>query len=609
MPSSHADDTDAATIPVPLPVPARTGLAVLNAAAVLVAALYFGRPLLVPLVLAALLAFVLAPIVVLLQRARLGKAPSVLIAVALAFSVIIGIGAVVAGQLTALVGSLPSYQATIQQKVASLTLGGELLDRLNATLQSMLGGGAPAAAPLAAAPAAVTAATSVDAATALSVARTVVTPLFSPLATLGVVVVFLIFVLMSREDLRDRLVRLVGRQDLHRTILAMNDAARRLSRYFLIQLALNTGFGTFIATGLWWIGLPNPVLWGILAGLMRFVPFVGSFIAVVPPVLLALAVAPGWSLALLVLLLFIGSDMVMGQVIEPLLYGHNTGLSPLAVILSAAFWAFLWGPVGLLIATPLTVCLVVIGRHVEPLAFLNVMLGDQPPLDPPETFYQRAIEGNGAELARQAAKAVAVSSLADYYDHVALPGLRLAQADLSRDALPFEQLEAIHKQVASLLIGLGQAGQLGQASQGGAGPAWSADGSVVCIPGRGPLDDLAATMAMQVLRGAGFGAECLANQVLGANQAGRDLGGARLCCLSVLDQGSSPSGIRYLLKRIGRLMPNAAVVVCLWRAEGASPMLAALRSEGDQETIVLSLGELAALVKAVSARRSEPVAA
>ncbi len=611
MPSSQADNLDAATIPVPLPVPARTGLAALNAAAVLVAALYFGRPLLVPLVLAALLAFVLAPIVVLLQRARLGKAPSVLIAVALAFAIIFGIGAVVAGQVTALVGSLPSYQATIQQKVVSLSVGGELLERLNATIQSFIGGmgmggmggGAPAAAALPAAPAAVAPATSVDAATALYVARTVVTPLFSPLATLGVVVVFLIFVLMSREDLRDRLVRLVGRQDLHRTILAMNDAARRLSRYFLIQLALNTGFGTFIGMGLWWVGLPNPVLWGILAGLMRFVPFVGSFIAVVPPLLLALAVAPGWSFALVVLLLFIASDMVMGQVIEPLLYGHNTGLSPLAVILSAAFWAFLWGPVGLLIATPLTVCLVVIGRHVEPLAFLDVMLGDQPPLDPPEIFYQRAIEGNGAELARQAARAVAAASLPDYYDHVALPGLRLAQADLSRDALAFEQLEAIHNQVAALLAGLGQAGQ------GPAAPAWHAEGSIVCIPGRGPLDDLAATMAMQVLRGAGFGAECLANQVLGASQAGRDLGAARLCCLSVLDQGSNASGIRYLLKRIVRLMPNAAVVVCLWRAEGASPMLAALRSGGDQETIVLSMGELAALVKAVSARRAEPVAA
>ncbi len=608
MSSSQADNLDAATIPVPMPVPARTGLAVLNAAAVLVAALYFGRPLLVPLVLAALLAFVLAPIVGLLQRARLGKAPSVLIAVALAFAIIFGIGAVVAGQVTTLVGSLPSYQATIQQKVASLSVGGEVLERLNATIQSFIGGmgmgmggGAPAA--VAAAPAAVAPATSVDAATALYVARTVVTPLFSPLATLGVVVVFLIFVLMSREDLRDRLVRLVGRQDLHRTILAMNDAARRLSRYFLIQLALNSGFGTFIGMGLWWVGLPNPVLWGILAGLMRFVPFIGSFIAVVPPLLLALAVAPGWSFALIVLLLFIGSDMVMGQVIEPLLYGHNTGLSPLAVILSAAFWAFLWGPVGLLIATPLTVCLVVIGRHVEPLAFLDVMLGDQPPLDPPEIFYQRAIEGNRAELARQAARAVAAASLSDYYDHVALPGLRLAQADLSRDALPFEQLEAIHNQVAALLAGLGQAGQ------GPAAPAWHAEGSIVCIPGRGPLDDLAATMAMQVLRGAGFGAEFLANQVLGASQAGRDLGAARLCCLSVLDQGSNASGIRYLLKRIGRLMPNAAVVVCLWRAEAASPMLAALRSGGDQETIVLSLGELAALVKAVSARRAEPVAA
>ncbi len=599
--------------------PGRTGLSALNAGAVIVAALYFGRELFVPLVLAVLLAFVLAPAVSLLQRARVGKAPAVLIAVALAFIVISGIGLVVGRQATTLAASLPSYSATIQQKMKSLAIGGEFLERINSSIHSLIegvagGGGAgpdSARTSVAVVPAPVASglAGGLDASSALLIVRTVVAPIFGPLATLGIVVVFVIFVLLSREDLRDRLVRLVGRQDLHRTILAMNDAAGRLSRFFLFQLALNTSFGIFIAAGLWLAGLPNPVLWGILAALMRFVPFIGTFIAVAPPLLLALAVAPGWSLAVIVLGLFVLADVIVAQVIEPLLYGHSTGLSPIAIILSAAFWAFLWGPVGLLLATPLTVCLVVIGRHVEPLAFLEVMLGDRPPLDPPETFYQRALEGNAKELVAQARRVIGESSLADYYDRVAMQGLALAQADLSRDALAFERLEAIHRQIEALLAGLARTGPEHGPDRQAPPPEWQADDAVVCIPGRGQLDDLAAAMAMQVLRDAGFGASCESNSMLGAGRANQaNLAGARLCCLSVLEQGSSPSGIRYLLRRIERQMPNAAIVVCLWHAAGASSMLAALRSEGHEETIILSLGELVALARAIATRAPRPAA-
>ena len=619
MPPPSSEDPPGAGLPHVAPGPRRTGLSALNAMAVVVAALYFGRELLVPLVLAVLLAFVLAPIVVLLQRARLPKGPAVLIAVALAFTVSGGIGAIVGGQATTLAGSLPSYRATIQEKVRFLATGTELLERLSSSLRSLVGGADGGAAvsvgPVqagveAAAPSSAGSASDLDAPSALVVVRTIAQPLLGPLASVGVVVVFVIFVLLSREDLRDRLVRLVGRKDLHRTILAMNDAARRLSRYFLIQLALNSGFGAFIAAGLWAAGLPSPLLWGILAGLMRFVPFIGSFIAVAPPFLLALAVTPGWSLALMVLALFLLSDMVMGQVIEPLLYGHSTGLSPIAVILSAAFWTFLWGPVGLLIATPLTVCLVVIGRHVESLAFLDVMLGDSPPLEPAETFYQRALEGHAKELAAQARKAVGSSSLAQYYDQVAMRGLALAQADLSRDTLAFERLEAIHRQIEALLSMLagGQRAAGAQQRAAALAPEWQADGAVVCMPGRGQLDDLAATMAVQVLQDAGFAARCESNAILGA---GRDdaphLDGARLCCLSVLEQGSSASGIRYLLRRIQRRMPHAAVVVCLWHAGGDSPLLGALRAEGSEENIVLSLGELVALARVISARQPQPV--
>ncbi len=496
------------------------------------------------------------------------------------------------------------------------------------------------------------------------VVRSVLQPLLSPLATAGIVVVFVIFVLLYRGDLRDRLIRLVGRHDLHRTILAMNDAAARLSRFFLTQVAINTVFGCLIGAGLWLLGLPNPVLWGILAGLMRFVPFIGTFVAVVPPLLLALAVVPGWSMAVWVLLLFVLGEMVMGQVVEPLLYGHSTGLSPVAIIVAAAFWTFLWGPIGLLLATPLTVCLVVLGRHVEALAFLDVMLGDRAPLDPPETFYQRALEGNRRGLAADALGRMRGHSLAEYYDQVALPGLALAQADLSSDKLEFERLDSIHHQIEALLGQLaaraasglaapaapgGPFARLAHARQGrkdpqaaatGAAPArpalaaqgsaapgagrdaapaavaapappaaWAQDGSVLCIPGRGQLDDLAATMAAQVLALHGFGAAVQPNASLGAGAVqARSPGGVRLCCLCVLEEGSTPSSIRYFLRRIRRTMPDATVIVGLWHAAGGSPMLSALRAEGPGETIVTSLGEAVALCTALAARPAALVA-
>ncbi len=589
-------------------------LAALNACAVVVAALYFGRDLLEPMVLAVLLAFVLAPLVSMLQRARLGTTLPVFIAVLLAFAVIGSIGMVVGRQVSALADGIPVYQSTIQHKLQNLDLGPALTREVQGSLGSLLGSAKTAAAPAQGratttkVAVASTATSAFDSPSTLVIVKTVAPSLLGVLATFGVVLIFVIFVLLFREDLRDRLVRLVGRQDLHRTILAMNDAARRLSRFFLFQVAINTGFGAFIGAGLALSGLPNPVLWGILAAMMRFVPFLGTFIAAAPPVLLALAVSPGWTLAVIVLLLFVLSELIMGQIVEPLIYGHSTGLSPIAVIVAATFWAFLWGPVGLLLATPLTVCLVVIGRHVQSLTFLEVILGDRPPLDAEETFYQRALEGNARVLGEQARAAVTGTSLVEYYDRVALRGLGLAQADLSRDALAFDRLEAVHAQVERVVTALGtQAGAPAELPP----EAWRKAGTVLCIPGRGQLDDLGAQMAMQVLQGAGFGASCESNLILGAKrgepvEAHPD---ARLVCLSVLEEGSSPSSIRYLLRRIARQMPQAAVVVCLWNAAGGSATLAALRSEGSDEMIVLSLSEMVALTRAVCARQGTRQAA
>ena len=234
--------------------------------------------------------------------------------------------------------------------------------------------------------------------TAIELAQRIVTPVVEPLSTTAIVLIVSIFILLQREDLRDRMIRLFGASDLHRTTIAMNDAARRLSRYLLTQLAVNAAFGVIIATGLAFIGIPSPVMWGVLGALLRFVPYIGAPLSAVMPLALAAAVDPGWSMLLWTASLYLVVEPVMGQLVEPLVYGHSTGLSPFAVVLAATFWTWLWGPIGLILSTPLTLCLVVLGRHVARLEFLDVLLGDRPALTPVESFYQRMLAGDPDEV-------------------------------------------------------------------------------------------------------------------------------------------------------------------------------------------------------------------
>jgi hypothetical protein len=347
------------------------------------------------------------------------------------------------------------------------------------------------------------------------------------LATFGIVFVVAVFALLQREDLRDRLIRLVGSSDLHRTTLAIDDGGRRLSRYFLTQLSVNAAFGVVIGVGLLVIGVPNPVLWGILSALLRFVPYVGSFISAVLPLALAAAVEPGWSMVLWTLGLYAVVEGVTGQVIEPMLYGHSTGLSPFAVVVAAIFWSWLWGPVGLILSTPLTLCLVVMGRHVKRLEFLDVMLGDRPALTPVESFYQRILAGDADEAEAHAELQLKERSLSTYYDEVVLKALQLAAHDSQRGALDQEQLDRIKTAVKAVVSGLashhdqdppptkGDKRAVGPTDAGedlphnphpedvdppGSLPAaWRGPSAVLCIAGRGPLDESAASMLTQLL--------------------------------------------------------------------------------------------------------------
>ena len=278
-----------------------------------------------------------------------------------------------------------------------------------------------------------------------------ITPLVHPLAMTGIVVIFVIFILLQREDLRNRLIRLAGAHDLQKTTLAIDEAGYRLSRLLLAQLALNAGFGLVIGLGLWLIGVPSAPLWGLLAMALRFVPYIGAVIAAILPLIVAAAVGEGWSMVLWTAALFLIVEPLAGHVVEPMLYGHSSGLSPVAVVVSATFWTWLWGPIGLVLATPLTICLVVLGRHVDRLEFLEVLLGNEPALSPSQLVYQRLLAGDPVEAIDQAEEFLKDKLLIEYYDDVLLDGIRLAGLDARKGLLEEDRAVRIKETVAEVL--------------------------------------------------------------------------------------------------------------------------------------------------------------
>ena len=444
------------------------GLTTVLLAVVVVAALYFGRDVLVPVALAVLLSFVLAPLVRLLQLWYIPRTLAVITVVLIAFAAILGAGALVVAQVNQLASDLPQYQSTLREKIQALrgvAAGTGTLERASEVLQELQkeidkpGTAAPSSAPspgerrLPDRPIPVEVRQPDPG--ALQTLAALITPLVRPLTTTGIVVIFVIFILLQRQDLRNRLVRLAGAQDLQRTTAALDDAGQRLSRLFLMQLALNAGFGLVIGAGLWVIGVPNAPLWGMLAMILRFVPYIGAVIAAILPLVIAAAVGPIGPWCYGPPYCSSSSSRSPGMSIEPLLFGHSTGLSPVAVIAAATFWTWLWGPIGLILATPLTVCLVVLGRHVERLEFLDVMLGDQPPLTPAEMIYQRMLAGDPVEAAEQAEIILKEKPLAAYYDEVLLEGLKLAQADADRGLIGDEHMLGIRDAVAEIVDDLG----------------------------------------------------------------------------------------------------------------------------------------------------------
>jgi predicted PurR-regulated permease PerM len=565
----------------------------MGVAALIIAGLYFGREIFVPVALAVLLSFVLAPFVSRLQSFRLPRVAAVLAVVILGFGIIFSLGGLMVTQASKLAEALPGYETTLRNKIETLrgiTGGGtgtlqrasEVLNDLKTELQSTKAGNPPSTTvlqqPSDSKPIPVEVRQPDPG--ALNTLVAIIAPLLSPLTTTGIVVIFVVFILMQRQDLRNRFVRLAGSDDIQRTTAALDEAGERLSRLFLTQIAFNAAFGVAIGIGLQLIGVPSAPLWGLVAMILRFVPYIGAFISAIFPLILAAAVGSGWEMLLLTVILFVVLELLASQVVEPMIFGHSSGLSPVAIIVAASFWTWLWGPVGLVLATPLTICLVVVGRHVDRLQFLDIMLGDQPALTPSQLIYQRMLAGDPIEAAEQAREYLKAASLEDYYDSVLTGGLGLAAADNRLGHLDAERLDRITATVRELVDDLDghEDVQVVEAPSSNTSPlatlvdagsdedetrtprVWQAPRAILCIPGFSKLDEAAAIVLAQLLRRRGYGASAEQYDAMSvAKFFSLDLTGTEFVCICYADRPSNAK-LHYAVRRLTKKTKSAYVM-------------------------------------------------
>jgi predicted PurR-regulated permease PerM len=567
-----------------------------------VAVLYFGRELFVPLAVALLLSFMLAGPHVWLHRHGVPRLASAISLVTVMLTILAGVGAVVAFQIGELTANLPSYERNLQTKIRDLqgTLFGDGVLQRASTMLNELGKDltepAPAASPV------LNPAGEVEPVPVtvlppdpgpFEVARAYLWPLIKPVTTGGIVLVFVIFILLQREDLRDRFIRLAGSKDIQRTTQVMGDAGGRVTRYLLLQLVVNVLYGVPVGVGLWLIGVPNPVLWGLFALVLRFVPYVGPLIAAAFPLALALAVDPGWTSVLLTAGLFIGLELVSNNFIEPWVYGTRTGLSPLAIIAAAIFWAWLWGPVGLLLSTPLTVCLVAFGRHMPRLEFFSVLLGTEQVLTPQQRLYQRLLANDPDEATEQAEEFIKGNSLLAFYEQVGLPMLSIAEGDRASGALDADQRHRVASGAIAVVENL--EGEPETAASDGAGanatPPSADTRFVLCAGGRSGLDDAAARMLAQVASRAGASVLPISAELLRSDRAGEvPWNKVEMTCLSYVDTTATAHS-RYLVRRLRRRAPRMKVVVGFWNRARERTQPTELASEIRADAVCTTLGQ------------------
>ena len=527
------------------------------------AILYFGQQILIPIVLAILLSFLLSPLVRMLQKVKVPKTPAIIGVVLVAFTLLFGVAAVVATTLTNLAGDLPQYESNLRDKARSLkfaTSGGNTIEKAANVLKDLQTElqkpeQSPGTAILSVKPIPVELReTSFG---PLDPVISVVAVLIHPMTQLGIVILMVVLILFNKEDLRNRLIRLIGTGDLNRTTLALDEAGLRLSKLFTAQILVNASTGAVIAAALAMIGIPGAILWGVLTAILRFVPYVGTLMSAVFPIIIASAIGDGWSLAFITAGTVVAVEIIVGQVLEPLFFGKMTGLSPVAIVAAAAFWAALWGPIGLILATPMTIGLLVIGRNIESLDFFEVLLGSEAVLTPDHAFYQRMLASDPIEAAELADDFIKDERIEEYLSAVAIPGLMLAYNDQLRGVLSSERQTAIAFTFSEMLDEI----------LADYGKAEDPSPSVLLVSAPGALN-FAATLAFSgLLKFKNVPHQMLAQDAIAPGKlAATDVSKVKFMCLCYL---TSPSEAKhkYLLRRISALARDANVISVAWSVE------------------------------------------
>jgi predicted PurR-regulated permease PerM len=559
-------------------------------AVVAIVTLYFARVVLIPFALAFLFTFILTPVVKLLERIHFGRIPSALLVVLLTVAACGGVGWTVTRQFGQVVNQLPDYKSNIKTKLTSLHWSSHrALDNASQTMTeiskdlaapavaSHSGGtleperslihSAPQSRPI-----------PVEVVTSPALPLESLQDVLGLLASTLIVLVFTVFMLIRREDLRNRLISLAGAGHLRLVTQTLDDASARVSRYLLLQFVVNTCYGVFIGVCLHFIGLPGALLWGVIVGALRFLPYIGPPLGGIMPLLLSLAVFDGWTRPLIVLALFVFTELIVSNLVEPMLYGIHTGISSLAILVAAIFWTAIWGPIGLVLSTPLTVCLLVAGRHVPELRFLQILLGDEPTLTPDSRFYQRllAMDHNEARLVLQSY--LEGTTLEDLYDSVLIPALSLAEQDRHQNRLDDASEKFICQSARELIDELWEppGAEPDLALEEGAAPAaLSAAGSsrpahplhVLCLPARDEADEIVGVMLAQILESAGHQAQCIpvgaASELLAQVREEKP----DVVCISALPPFAIPHA-RSLYSKLRAQEPRLRIMVGLWHFAG-----------------------------------------
>lgn len=612
---------------------ALVGLWTLALTAFVIGALYFARELLIPLALSALLTFLLSPVVARVER-WIGRIAGVLVIALLIFTVVGGAGWLVTRQLVDLATKLPEYKGNITTKLhafrtpknGAFTKFSQTVDELKEELPGGTAAntltitqevGKPQTA-IASPPNPPTQAVPVKVvetakANPIELVRTIITPLLGPLGTAALVLVLVICMLFQREELRNRLIRLVGQGRISATTRALDDAADRVSSYLRMQLLVNVTYGICIGTGLYFIGVPNYALWGSLSIILRFIPYIGPWVATILPTGLALAVSPGWTKPILTVALFGGIELILNNVLEPLLYGRHTGVSSIALIVAAVFWTWLWGPLGLVLATPLTVCLVVMGRHVPRLAFLSILLSDEEALTPGEDFYHRLITAGDQDEGEFVDSYLKDKPVFELYDSVFLPVIRNSEKDAREGRLESDQLMEVRHSLRAVLDDLSSRPTILESLPNGTEPATpvpaaASDYRVCCLPARAERDELAGAMLAHLLT-----PFCHAQNASVRLESAELLDlvekqDAELACISVV----APSTLiqaRHLCAKLRSRYPQLKIVVGLWGATDRVPEASARLRESGADAVVTSFTDAVAQISALAQPVDEPMIA